>query len=307
MLVNPVAVLGLPDEAPTQMLLQALSALGTPTVVLNQRQFERTPLHSSVGGDEGLGYVTDITGDRIALESLAGLYLRPLDEMRLFPGDTVRGQACRAWTQGWVDVAERLPGHVANRSSAMASNGSKPYQSQHLLAAGFAVPPMLATNDLQAVLAFEDAHGPLIYKSASGVRSIVQPLDTAAKERLAALSHCPVLFQKRLVGTNVRVHVVGERTFCVEVDSDGLDYRYAGREGGSTELRSTTLDADTCWRCVHAAHALNLPFAGLDLLLADDGRTYCFEVNPSPGYSWYEDATGQPIAQALAQWLGGLH
>ena len=60
--MNPVAVLGLPDEAPTQMLLQALSSLGTPTVVLNQRQFERTPLHSSVGADEGLGALAQWLG-----------------------------------------------------------------------------------------------------------------------------------------------------------------------------------------------------------------------------------------------------
>lgn len=91
----------------------------------------------------------------------------------------------------------------------------------------------------------------------------------------------------------MRVHVVGEHTFCTEIDSDGLDYRYA------------TLDAATRWRCSAAAQALGLPFAGLDLMLADDGQTCCFEVNPSPGFSWYEDATSQPIARTLARWLAG--
>ena len=111
---------------------------------------------------------------------------------------------------------------------------------------------------------------------------------------------------KRLHGTNVRVHVVGPHTFCTEIDSDGLDYRYATRDGGNTTLRDTTLDATTRWRCSAAAQGLGLPFAGLDLMLADDGQTYCFEVNPSPGFSWYEDATGQPIARTLARWLAGL-
>lgn len=40
-------------------------------------------------------------------------------------------------------------------------------------------------------------------------------------------------------------------------------------------------------------------------MLADDGQTYCFEVNPSPGFSWYEDATSQPIARTLARWHAG--
>lgn len=87
--------------------------------------------------------------------------------------------------------------------------------------------------------------------------------------------------------------------------ASGLDYRYAVRDGGNTTLRDTTLDATTSWRCSAAAQALGLPFAGLDLMLADDGQTYCFEVNPSPGFSWYEDATGQPIARTLARWLAG--
>ena len=302
-----VAVLGRPAEGPTQMVLQALADEGIATVLLDQRPFASLPLHATVGDDASLGWLghdVDVDGD-VALETLAGLYLRPLDELRLWPDDAARGHACRAWTQGWIDVAERLPGRVANRVSAMAGNGSKPYQSQQLAAAGFAVPPMLLSDEPQAVLAFEAEHGPLIYKSASGVRSIVQPLDAAAKLRLSAIRHCPTLFQKRLQGTNVRVHVVGPHTFCTEIDSDGLDYRYVVRDGGNTTLRDTSLDAATRWRCSVAAQALGLPFAGLDLMLADDGQTYCFEVNPSPGFSWYEDATGQPIARTLARWLAG--
>lgn len=301
-----VGVLGLPAEGPTQLLLQALAAEGIAIVLLDQRRFAQLPLRATVDDTGSLGSLGDDQRGDVSLDTLAGLYLRPLDELRLWPEDAARCTAARAWTQCWVDVAERLPGRVANKVSAMASNASKPYQSQLLVEAGFAVPPMLISDEPQAVLAFEAEHGALIYKSASGVRSIVQPLDAAAKLRLPAIRHCPTMFQKRLNGTNLRVHVVGPHTFCTEIDSDGLDYRYAMLDGGSTTLRDTTIDAATRWRCVAAAEALGLPFAGIDLMLADDGRTYCFEVNPSPGFSWYEDATGQPIARTLARWLAGL-
>jgi glutathione synthase/RimK-type ligase-like ATP-grasp enzyme len=214
-------------------------------------------------------------------------------------------QAALAWTQAWVEIAEVADCRVVNRASAMASNSSKPFQSQCLAAAGFAIPPMLMSNDPQAVLRFEDEHGPLIYKSASGVRSVVSPLDAAARRRLAAVRHTPTLFQKCLRGTNVRVHVVGHELFATEIDSDAIDYRYAGRQGGSTELRATRLSPDTEAACRRASDALGLPFCGLDLMLADDGQTYCFEANPSPGYSYYESATGQPIAAALARHLAG--
>lgn len=280
-----VAVLGARRDAPVQMLLDALEAEGVPTLHLCQRRSDTWP------------DVQDVP--------ITGLYLRPLDARRLHAGDPARAAAAEARTHAWCDLAERCTARVANRPGAMASNGSKPYQAQRLMALGFDVPPTLLTDEPEAVLAFEREHGPLIYKSASGVRSIVRPFDAAARARLPLLRHCPVQFQKRLAGTNVRVHVVGSAAFAVEVDSDGLDYRYAGTEGHETTLRATTLDERTRWRCIAAAHALDLPFAGLDLMLADDGRTYCFEVNPSPGYSWYEDATGQPISRTLARWLAG--
>ncbi len=276
-----VAVLGLLEDGPVHLLVEALKAEGVPTLHVNPRQFEAFPLD----------------------DSFSGLYLRPVEGRRLYAKDAARGAACEQWTQSWCDLAEWLPGRVANRPSAMASNSSKPYQSQRLMALGFAVPPMLMTDAPEEVLAFEREHGPLIYKSASGVRSIVRLLDDQARGRLQHVRHCPTLFQKRLQGTNVRVHVVGQDVFACEVDSDGLDYRYAGKEGQSTDLRGTTLDEHTRWLCIRAAHDLDLPFAGLDLLLADDGRTYCFEVNPSPGYSWYEETTGQPISRSLARWL----
>jgi glutathione synthase/RimK-type ligase-like ATP-grasp enzyme len=56
---------------------------------------------------------------------------------------------------------------------------------------------------------------------------------------------------------------------------------------------------------VALAAALDLPFAGIDLKLAADQRVVCFEVNPSPGFSWYESAAGLPISQAVACWLLG--
>jgi hypothetical protein len=32
---------------------------------------------------------------------------------------------------------------------------------------------------------------------------------------------------------------------------------------------------------------------------------YCFEVNPSPGFSYYEANAGQPISTAVAEYLTG--
>jgi glutathione synthase/RimK-type ligase-like ATP-grasp enzyme len=48
---------------------------------------------------------------------------------------------------------------------------------------------------------------------------------------------------------------------------------------------------------------LDLPLCGIDLKRASDGRYFCFEVNPSPAYSYYQENAGQPIAEALVRFL----
>jgi len=304
--LSPVAVLGCADEEPCAQLVQALRAQGTPVRVLDQRQALRPTTEWGLDTRGQLTGHTVVEGLQQPLCDLAGLYLRPSDDGRLRLGGEQTLQAARAWTRAWAEIAELAPFRVVNRLSAMASNSSKPLQSMCLAAAGFAVPAMLMSNVPAEVLAFEAEQGPLIYKSASGVRSIVQPLDETARARLAAVRQTPTLFQKRLTGTNVRVHVVGHEVFATEIDSEAVDYRYAGRSGLQTALRATRLPQDIEATCRRAARQLSLPFAGLDLMLADDGLVYCFEANPSPGYSYYQNATGQDIAGALARHLAGL-
>jgi glutathione synthase/RimK-type ligase-like ATP-grasp enzyme len=48
---------------------------------------------------------------------------------------------------------------------------------------------------------------------------------------------------------------------------------------------------------------MDLVLAGIDLRLTPDGRWFCFEVNPSPAFNYYQSATGQPIAAALTRLL----
>jgi glutathione synthase/RimK-type ligase-like ATP-grasp enzyme len=50
---------------------------------------------------------------------------------------------------------------------------------------------------------------------------------------------------------------------------------------------------------------MRLTVAGVDLRWAPGGAWYCFEVNPSPAFSYFAQATGQPIARAIARLLAG--
>jgi glutathione synthase/RimK-type ligase-like ATP-grasp enzyme len=198
---------------------------------------------------------------------------------------------------------EIAPGRIVNRSDPQGSNGSKPYQAQLILKYGFRVPETIITNDPELVLAFQREHGTLIYKSISGIRSIVKALDEEDLGRLEDIRWCPVQFQALVPGNDVRVHVVDREVFPTEIVSDKVDYRYASRNGGSAELRAIELAPDIAEQCVALTRGLGLAFAGIDLKITPDGEIFCFEVNPCPAFSFYEANTEQPIARAVARYL----
>ena len=91
--------------------------------------------------------------------------------------------------------------------------------------------------------------------------------------------------------------------FASQVVSSGDDYRYAARQGGTTSVLPYNLPAEIAARCRAMATAMGLPVAGIDLRCTPDGVWYCFEVNPSPGFSYYQERTGQPIDAAIASLL----
>jgi len=45
--------------------------------------------------------------------------------------------------------------------------------------------------------------------------------------------------------------------------------------------------------------------SGVDLRRTPDDQYYCFEINPSPGFIFYERAAGQPISEAVAPLVKG--
>jgi glutathione synthase/RimK-type ligase-like ATP-grasp enzyme len=100
------------------------------------------------------------------------------------------------------------------------------------------------------------------------------------------------------------VHTVGGEVFATAITSTATDYRYAQRQTGeAATMDACDLSAELAARCVALAAALGLDLAGIDLRLTPGGQAYCFEVNPSPVYSYYEAHTGQPMATAIARYL----
>ena len=247
-------------------------------------------------------------GWSLDLAELSGVYVRYLGpEGRVaLPGiaDDLAPALYAEYDAAFGLLLEDVPCLVVNKLGPGLSNHSKPYQALRLRDCGIRTPDTLVTTDVAAARAFYEQHdGDVIYKSLSGVRSIVRRLAPAQLERLPLLAHGPAQFQAFVPGDNVRVHTVGDELFATRVRSEAVDYRYAKREGAEMEMEAFELPAAVADSCLHASRALGLPLAGIDFKLTPDGDYVCFEVNPSPGFLFYEQYTGQPISEALANLL----
>lgn len=303
-----ILLCGIPSETPLRMVASRLEAMGSEFVLFNQREFEQSDLWYEVAAGEVRGELR-IAGRTYNLQDFTGVYPRLMDDRCLpelaneAPGSPLRNY-CRRFHDTLVRWMEIAPARVVNRCAPMASNSSKPYQAQLIREQGFLVPETLITNDPELVRAFRAKHGRVIYKSISAVRSIVQELDDNDDERLERIRWCPTQFQAFVDGVNLRVHTVGGEVFPTAIASDATDYRYATRMTGEpAALREVTLSDELAEKCLRLSAALGLEFAGIDLKVTPDEEVYCFEVNPSPAYSYYEGNAGQPISAAVARHL----
>lgn len=202
------------------------------------------------------------------------------------------------------ELVESLPVLVVNRRRASHTNMSKPYQQRLIARYGFQVPKTLITmvpDDARAF--FDECHGRVIYKSISAERSIVKPLTPDDFPRLEQIRSCPVQLQEMIPGADFRVHTVGDRLFATEVRSDGADYRYVECDNKQRTMRAVELEPDLQARCLNLAKGLGLSLSGIDLRRTPEGAYYCFEVNTSPGFIFFENHTGQRIGDAVADLL----
>jgi len=295
---------GLLADDPMAAVLTRLRQLDAPVRFLDQRRVLDTTVRVGAG-PHGRTHVS-VAGEEFDLDRVRAAYVRPHDSTQL-PAVRKLPPSAPEWRHAaevdqvlnaWTD---RAAAYVLNRPEAGVSNGSKPYQLRTIAAAGFLVPTTLVTNDPGRVEAFLREHGEVIVKSTSGIRSRVRRVGPADAARLADVTTCPTQFQRHVPGTDVRVHVVGSEVFAAEVDSDADDYRYARVQGHRAPvLTGIDLPDAVADRCLDLAKRLRLPVAGIDLRRTPDGEWYCFEVNPSPGFTYYESKTGQPIAAAVA-------
>lgn len=296
---------GLSGDPPFDSIRRELERRGAAHVAFDQRRARESKFDLAMS--DGLRGRITLGGDELDIDEIGAFYLRPYDIRHVIRdiGDfsTKAQHAAMAVQQRlfiWAEVADAL---VINRPSAMSSNSSKPYQETLISRSGFSIPATLVTTTPDAAREFIAQHGQVIYKSVSDARSMVTRISETDCEALDDVANCPTQFQAYVRGTDWRVHVVGDSVFASVILCAADDYRSAEVDGFSLEIRSGALPPRIAARCHALAHSLDLPLAGIDLRRTADDEWFCFEVNPAPAFTYYEQATGQPMSAAVATML----
>jgi glutathione synthase/RimK-type ligase-like ATP-grasp enzyme len=253
----------------TELVCSRLQDCGYPYHLLDLARFPenyRVSWRWTDSGPEGWIVATDWRLDLNAISAVYARFLEPEDRPQLPSLDPVDAAALRA--EGDLNLTalvEDLECPVVNRIGGGLSNNSKPYQALVISRAGLRVPPTLVTSAPAAARAFHAEYGEVIYKSASGIRSIVRRLGPNQLARLDLLRDGPAQFQAFIPGRNARVHTVGERVFATRIESEAVDYRYAHLDGLTAKLEPVALPPTLEAACLGLARAFDLLFAGIDL------------------------------------------
>lgn len=137
----------------------------------------------------------------------------------------------------------------------------------------------------------------LIVKSCSNVRSKVVSKEEYGNWDFNNLNNLPTLFQEKINGKDIRVHVCQNNLWSLLVDSkDSIDYRYASKE--SIRYKNISLPETVVEFCKTVAELEQNRLIGIDLMLSEH-EYFCLESNPGPGWSTFNHHSKKEFAQSV--------
>jgi glutathione synthase/RimK-type ligase-like ATP-grasp enzyme len=114
-----------------------------------------------------------------------------------------------------------------------------------------------------------------------------------------------VIFQEYIpAGVDLRVTIVGSQVFCGAIHSQAGGYKADFRMEMDTSRIEPSSLPENVERCLLGLmKRLGLVYGAVDLRRTPSGEHVFLEVNTAGQWLFVEQATGQPIAQALAEAL----
>jgi glutathione synthase/RimK-type ligase-like ATP-grasp enzyme len=296
-----ILVLGGMDDSHACHMLDYLRGRGADAELLDSRWFPPY-LQISYEPASGQGALRLPTSRLLSFAQVSAVYWRcynqvsppemPDPEQAYIAGNDARGL--------FEAVLIRLGARWVNSFHAFQLHQSKPVQLALVSALGVVTPATLLSNDPDTVRAFADRHRRCIFKPVQGgAHTKVLTSTHLTEDNLANLAFAPVTIQEEVPGTNIRVFVAGNRVLACEVRTPALDFR----DDEDPQILAHELPADMGQQCLQIARELDLLWTGIDLRLTPEGRYVFLEANPSPMFLGFEQRSGLPLTESLAELL----
>ena len=251
----------------------------------------------------------------VDLEKVVGAYFRRPSRWEL--PDGMSGEE-RSWASSEAKygfgglLSAALP--WLNSPAAIAAAEYKPVQLHAAVRAGLHVPPTIVTNVPEQVEEFAAVHGPLVYKSLSGelvadggeVKAVYTTPIATRDPGDPSIAYTAHLFQRQVMDKDcdVRLTVVDDAMFAVALRSSSttghLDWR---RDYDSVSYEPVDVPPRVADGVRALMRDLHLRYDALDFAVTTTGVWLFYEINPNGQWGWIEDATGLPIAEAIADAL----
>jgi len=198
---------------------------------------------------------------------------------------------------------ENLGVRVVNSASSIERTVDKYYTSFLLADAGIPTPRTVVTEDFESALSAFHEMGDVILKPLFGSegKGMVRISDEETAYRVLRvweLNRFIYYLQEYLphFQEDVRAFIVGSEVVAAMVRR-GTGWKTNFSQGAKVE--ALELGAEMKGMALEAARCLDLDYAGVDLMRAEDGRTYVVEINSIPGWRGLQKTTGQSIAARI--------
>jgi len=231
-----------------------------------------------------------------------GVWIRPVEIAEAAPEKSLKEKSA-----GLQVAMNRLFNNITipviNPPIRDVSNFSKLFHAVSLAKlADWQIPRSCLTNNQTKAQNFiSTCNEGVIFKGASAKKTWATLYKKEIHEhQLSALQAAPVLFQERIEGPDVRIHVVGDQLFGEAIESDDLDYRVSNKN----KYNALSLPDNIAKGCKRLSATCKIPFLGIDFKIKKTtGEWYFLEANTMPCYQGYDRRAKGAISRAIIEWL----
>lgn len=313
-----VLMLAEPDDGEASYVAQVLSTRGVPVVWFDTAWFPgRASVTACLDSDGWRGEITGPDGV-VRLDEVAAIYYRQSQPFT-FPATLSEPEQRFATVEarfGFGGLFMSLPARWVSHPARIADAEYRPLQMATAARCGFTTPASLITNRPTDAHDFTSTGNGAVYKAtmhkviseADHLKLIyTTPVDPATiDDRIATTLH---LFQANVPKTHdVRVIATGAgHLYAIAISTDDPAARQDFRTGYDTLTYQTTdVPPDLARSCHAYLETLGLQLGVFDFSVTDDGTWWFLECGPGSQWAWLQEATGAPIADAIADTITGV-